>query len=133
MKEAVNESLALETLRKVKVLESLTEKQILLISRCLKTQKYKENEYIIKQGDDGDSFFMIGAGDVAVQVNHVEVAKLGVGKYFGELGNQLTLTYSLTYLLSYLLTHSLTHSLTYSLTYLLTHLIIYSLTHSLIY
>ena len=85
MKQAVGESIALEILKHVKILSSLTEKQLTAISRSLVTKVYKEGDAIITQGEDGDSFFMIAGGDVSVQVNHVEVAKLGPGKHFGEM------------------------------------------------
>lgn len=85
MKQAVGESIALEILKHVKILSSLTEKQLTVISRSLLTKVYKEGDAIITQGEDGDSFFMIASGEVSVQVNHVEVAKLGPGKHFGEM------------------------------------------------
>lgn len=83
--EAVNESVGIQMLQKVKLLESLSERQLQTISKCLVSEDFGENEVIIRQGDVGDSFFMIAEGEVSVQVNHVQVAKLESGSYFGEM------------------------------------------------
>lgn len=42
-------------------------------------------EVIITQGDVGDTFYIIAEGEVAIQVNHVQVGSLESGSYFGEL------------------------------------------------
>jgi CRP-like cAMP-binding protein/Zn-dependent protease len=42
-------------------------------------------ETIVLQGDEGDAFYAIGAGRVAVIVDESEVGTLGSGGYFGEI------------------------------------------------
>ena len=37
------------------------------------------------QGEGGDEFFVILEGEVAVSIDHTEVATLGPGEFFGEL------------------------------------------------
>ena len=81
---AVAESLAVTILKKVKLLQTLNEKQLMTISRCLTNVKFAQGHDIIKQGDDGDSFFIIFEGQVSVQINCIEVVKLGAGACFGE-------------------------------------------------
>lgn len=85
MDAAVNESIGVQMLQKVKILEALTEKQLQTVARCLVSKKYLEGEVIIKQGDVGDCFYLIADGEVSVQVNHITVATLGGGSFFGEM------------------------------------------------
>jgi cAMP-dependent protein kinase regulator len=44
-----------------------------------------EGEVIIKQGDEGDNFYIIDSGDVAVYVNNELVTTISDGGSFGEL------------------------------------------------
>ena len=81
---AVAESIGVGILKGVKLLKTLNEKQLMTISRCLTNMKFEQGHDIIKQGEDGDSFYMIKEGQVSVQINCIEVAKLAVGACFGE-------------------------------------------------
>jgi CRP-like cAMP-binding protein len=83
--EAETESTGITILRKVKLLSGLSEKQLLIIAKCLETVRYVAGEEIIRQGEEGERFFMIVSGEVLVTVNHVEVARLKSGSYFGEM------------------------------------------------
>jgi len=85
MKEALSEAIASDALRNVTILKNLSSKQLEVIARSLTSMTYNNDDMIIEQGQDGDSFYIIQSGEVAVQVNHIEVAKLGVGSFFGEL------------------------------------------------
>jgi small-conductance mechanosensitive channel/CRP-like cAMP-binding protein len=46
---------------------------------------FSDGENVIEQGDDGDALFIVNEGEVAVIVNKTEVARLGPGKFFGEM------------------------------------------------
>jgi len=46
---------------------------------------YSDGENVIEQGDQGDELFIVNEGDVAILVNKTEVARLGSGKFFGEM------------------------------------------------
>ena len=85
MDEALNESIGVSMLQKVRILEALTDRQLQVVARCLVSKKYLEGEVIIKQGDVGDSFYLIADGEVSVQVNHIQVATLEGGSFFGEM------------------------------------------------
>lgn len=78
------EDAAIAILKKVDILKSLTEKQLAMIARSSQKSIFSSSEIIFSQGDIGDNFYMIASGEVAIQVNHVEVAKLKAGDYFGE-------------------------------------------------
>ena len=83
--DAEMESMGIEILRKVKLLQGLNDKQLAIIAKHLTKMEYDDGEIIIQQGDEGDTFYMIADGAVNVTVNHAQVAKLSVGAYFGEL------------------------------------------------
>jgi len=85
MEDALNESMGVQMLRRAKLLEALTDKQLETVSKCLVSKHYVDGETIIKQGDVGDSFYLIADGEVSVQVNHVQVATLEAGSFFGEM------------------------------------------------
>lgn len=85
MAAAVNESVGIKMLQKVKILEALTEAQLQAVARCLVSKEFTEGEVIIKQGDVGDCFYLISSGEVSVQVNHIQVATLESGSFFGEM------------------------------------------------
>jgi cAMP-dependent protein kinase regulator len=85
LKQAEEESMSIQILKKVKLLNMLSEKQLRVISRHLVTCEFEDNDVIIQQGDEGDKFYMLITGNVSVFVNHAEVAKLSPGAYFGEM------------------------------------------------
>ena len=47
--------------------------------------EFKTGEMIIKQGDDGDNFYVIHQGVVDILVNDVKVVDITEGDSFGEL------------------------------------------------
>ncbi|KAH0794029.1 cAMP-dependent protein kinase regulatory subunit [Histomonas meleagridis] len=77
-------------LRNVPFLKVLQDYEILLVADALQPVNPKPNEVIMKQGDNGDEFYIILEGECAVLkrddkgVNH-EVCHLKSGSYFGEL------------------------------------------------
>lgn len=79
-----NEDAAMAILKKVELLKSLTDKQLAVIARGVHKQVFPVSSTIFSQGDVGENFYMIASGEVVIQVNHVEVAKLKSGDYFGE-------------------------------------------------
>jgi len=84
VKQAREESIGVEILKKVKLMEGLAEKQLITVARCLTTVEFAKDDTIIHQGEDGDVFYMIAQGEVIVEVNHVEVAHLSDHAFFGE-------------------------------------------------
>ena len=79
-----NEDAAMAILKRVDILSSLSEKQLLKVARSLKKEVYPANTTLFSQGDIGNNFYLIASGEVSIHVNHVEVAKLQQGDYFGE-------------------------------------------------
>lgn len=78
-------------LSKIELLDSLTEIEKDKVCDCLQIAHYKPHEYIIKEGDKGNTFYFILEGQcIATQKDkssHVEktVYEFGENDYFGEL------------------------------------------------
>jgi len=77
-------------LQQVPILAQLTEYEILTIADALQEESFNDGEVICKQGDSGDTFYIIKEGTaVCSQKNATgaegEVARLENGAYFGEI------------------------------------------------
>lgn len=80
----LNEAAVLKFLSRVKLFQRLPkEVHTTLASACVPAE-YKPKARIICQGDDGDEFFIIQAGEADVEVNGKKVATLKANDYFGE-------------------------------------------------
>jgi len=80
----------LKSLQEVEVFDCFSEQDLNYLSQKVKIKPYKAEQKIIKQGDRGDSLFVIMEGIVGVNINledgqQLEVARMGAGKFFGEM------------------------------------------------
>jgi|SRR5579859_1692725 len=85
---ARDEQAALErerALRNVDFLAALPEASQRELARAGGTRLYVEGETIVKQGERSAELFVVESGEVVVQSDGVEVARLGPGKFFGEM------------------------------------------------
>eukprot|EP01031_Cornospumella_fuschlensis_P039774 gene39774-48426_t len=92
---AIQEGVGVKMLRRVKLLEPLSDTQLVSLARVCQTVSFSEGEAIIKQGERGQEFYMLVKGEVSVSVNHIQVAVLkgeeegaeggGGGAFFGEM------------------------------------------------
>jgi len=75
------------TLRKVKILEKLTEYERDRIADAVKPAVFENGHVIIREGDEEkvNEFFMIEEGNVVVTKAGQEVMRLSTGDYFGEI------------------------------------------------
>ncbi|KAM9727998.1 cGMP-dependent protein kinase 2 [Menidia menidia] len=77
-------------LRSVSLLRDLPEEKLTKIVDCLEVDYFEKGEYIIREGEEGNTFFIIAKGEVVVTqstegfVKPQEIKTLGVGDYFGE-------------------------------------------------
>jgi cAMP-dependent protein kinase regulator len=79
-----------EVLGKIDILSGMDSYDRITLADGLKSAEYKEGEYVIKQGDWGDVFYMIEEGEaVALKTNQdnsqTQVLDYKPGDYFGEL------------------------------------------------
>uniref|UniRef100_A0A673INS3 cGMP-dependent protein kinase n=1 Tax=Sinocyclocheilus rhinocerous TaxID=307959 RepID=A0A673INS3_9TELE len=77
-------------LRSVSLLKDLPEEKLAKIIDCLEVEYFDKGEYIIREGEEGNTFFIIAKGEVLVTQTTEgfsepqEIKTLGVGDYFGE-------------------------------------------------
>ncbi|XP_051816002.1 cGMP-dependent protein kinase 2 isoform X2 [Acanthochromis polyacanthus] len=77
-------------LRSVSLLRELPEEKLAKIVDCLEVDHFEKGEYIIREGEEGNTFFIIAKGEVIVTQSTEgfpepqEINTLGVGDYFGE-------------------------------------------------
>jgi CRP-like cAMP-binding protein len=78
-------SMLRSALQKVDFFYSLNIMDLDALIKALKKRKAKPGEVIIKQGEIGDKFYLIGSGAVNVSINNKKVTELGEGDFFGEM------------------------------------------------
>ncbi|XP_076021200.1 cGMP-dependent protein kinase 2 [Genypterus blacodes] len=77
-------------LRSVSLLRELPEEKLAKIVDCLEIDYFEKGEYIIREGEEGNTFFIIAKGEVIVTQTTEgfsepqKIKTLGVGDYFGE-------------------------------------------------
>lgn len=76
-------------LEKIKFFEKLKVKELEELAKCIKKETALKGKVIIKQGDEGDAFYMIAEGKVAVWFDKPEekvlLSYLSPGEFFGEM------------------------------------------------
>lgn len=80
----------LTLLKEIDIFHPFSETAKVHLSERMRSHHFAVGETIVRQGDAGDSLFIIVEGVVSVQVrfeddNIVEVARLGAGSFFGEM------------------------------------------------
>ncbi|MCK4593254.1 mechanosensitive ion channel family protein, partial [bacterium] len=95
LEERADEELAerLEMLRGIDIFIPLASDVLGELAGKFKTQLYATSEVVVEQGDEGDSFYVIGRGRFTVYVKKgtvgprfgIKVAELGAGNFFGEM------------------------------------------------
>eukprot|EP00931_Biecheleriopsis_adriatica_P097311 TRINITY_DN7107_c0_g3_i1.p1 TRINITY_DN7107_c0_g3~~TRINITY_DN7107_c0_g3_i1.p1 ORF type:complete len:786 (-),score=183.19 TRINITY_DN7107_c0_g3_i1:141-2498(-) len=74
----------LKFLTQVKLFKRLPEEYHTTLASACENVDFKPKNVIIKQGDDGDEFFIIKSGEADVEVGGKKVATLKMNEYFGE-------------------------------------------------
>lgn len=72
-------------LAKVHVLTSFTQVELTNLADVLVAMKFGPDEEVIKQGEDGDTFYIVEEGTLVVMKDGAEAMRYGPGDYFGEL------------------------------------------------
>ncbi len=84
-KEKADEKIIITALRKNFVFEEMEENDIEKLVTAMEEIKVSKGTKIIKQGDEGDYFYVIARGDVAFFVDDRKVGAAGPGNAFGDL------------------------------------------------
>jgi CRP-like cAMP-binding protein len=75
-----------DELKKVPLFSGLSQRQLKQLAKDFHERRVKPGTALIKQGEmSGIDCFVIAEGEAAVQVDGVEVDRIGPGDYFGEL------------------------------------------------
>eukprot|EP00931_Biecheleriopsis_adriatica_P073903 TRINITY_DN48103_c0_g1_i1.p1 TRINITY_DN48103_c0_g1~~TRINITY_DN48103_c0_g1_i1.p1 ORF type:complete len:411 (+),score=161.31 TRINITY_DN48103_c0_g1_i1:63-1295(+) len=72
-------------LKKVKLLEALDDYARSQLSDALKQEEHKKGDLIVKQGEEGDKFYIVEEGKLAARKDDAAVMEYQTGDYFGEL------------------------------------------------
>jgi len=76
-------------LEEIDIFKSLSEDSKIFLGNNMRKKQFNADQYIIKQGEVGDSLFVVIEGAVSILItiddHEVEVARLGAGAFFGEM------------------------------------------------
>jgi len=79
----------LNLIKDIDVFKPFSDEAKASLSQRIHSCTFRRNEYIVRQGDEGDSLFIIVEGAVRVQLKQddqlIDLAVLGAGKFFGEM------------------------------------------------
>jgi CRP-like cAMP-binding protein len=76
-----------DDLKQVPLFSSLSQRQLKRLSRDFRERTFVPGTTPVRQGHmSGIGFFVITEGEASVSIDGSEVARLGPGDYFGELG-----------------------------------------------
>ena len=73
-----------EFLKGVEAFKNLTPTELSLVAERMTKRHYLADEAIVREGDPGHELFLISEGKVKVERGGHEIARLGVGEFFGE-------------------------------------------------
>lgn len=82
---AKNRKMYEEILQQVYVLKDMDPYERSKLADCLKSETYKDGEIIIKEGEQGDTFYMLVDGHAVATKNNTVIKDYNKGDYFGEL------------------------------------------------
>jgi putative ABC transport system ATP-binding protein len=74
-----------EFLKGVEAFKNLTPNELTHVAEQMTRKQFMPGEVIIHEGDVGEEFFLISDGEVQVEREGHEIARLGSGEFFGEL------------------------------------------------
>jgi CPA1 family monovalent cation:H+ antiporter len=74
-----------EALSRVPLFSGLSPKEIAALAASTQERRADAGTVLTREGDDGDEFFIIGAGAVAISADDRELRQLGPGDYLGEI------------------------------------------------
>jgi len=89
LRKVLDDNLSMRVLSSVEILSKMSTKEQQKAAKLFKEQSYKSGEKIIKQGDQGEEFFVIKNGTARVEVTTSgttsTVSEMEPGNYFGEM------------------------------------------------
>ena len=80
-----SEDLVADMLRRVDLFKVLREEERTKLRREMVARRFARGEHVIEQGEKGNTFYLVGRGELSVRTGGVEVSRLSRGNYFGEM------------------------------------------------
>ena len=79
-----------ETLKNMDILKGLSDNDISKVNDCLQMEKYQKDDYIVKEGEDGDKLYFIQEGSAVALKSDIAngekiVYEFNKNDYFGEI------------------------------------------------
>jgi CRP/FNR family transcriptional regulator, cyclic AMP receptor protein len=74
-----------ESLRRVPIFSALDRRELDLLAKLIKEQRYPAGTTIVKAGAGGHGLYIIKEGNVSVVRDGKNVAAMGPGQFFGEI------------------------------------------------
>jgi CRP/FNR family transcriptional regulator, cyclic AMP receptor protein len=74
-----------ESLRRVPLFAGLDRKELEVLGKLVKEQRYEPGATIVKSGAGGHGLYIIKEGNVSVVRDGQKVASMGPGQFFGEI------------------------------------------------
>jgi CRP-like cAMP-binding protein len=74
-----------ESLRRVPIFAGLDRKELELLAKLAKEQRYEPGATIVESGASGHGLYIIKEGNVSVVRDGHKVASMGPGQFFGEI------------------------------------------------
>jgi serine/threonine protein phosphatase PrpC len=84
--ESVEAQNRMEALRKIPLFRHLTYKEQTAVLSIATTRTYPAGRDIVVENQPGEELFVVIRGRVVIEKNGVEIAELGAGGHFGEMG-----------------------------------------------
>mmetsp|Transcript_1014 Transcript_1014/g.3265 ORF Transcript_1014/g.3265 Transcript_1014/m.3265 type:complete len:865 (-) Transcript_1014:1193-3787(-) len=81
----LQQAFRVQVLRGVSVLAPLSTAQLTQLAQVVEEQTFKSGAFVFKEGEAGDSLYLVNSGLFAVTVSGSEKTRLQQGDYFGEL------------------------------------------------
>ena len=76
---------SVETLKKVPLFAGLDERELEQIADTMQERRFAAGSTVVQEGATGAGFFVVEAGEAAVDVGGEPRGTLGPGDYFGEI------------------------------------------------
>ncbi|KAF0697027.1 Aste57867_12255 [Aphanomyces stellatus] len=84
LRSLLDRQMRIRVLRSVPLLNYLTDDELDILAHALRVVSYEDKQPILRQGDNGDTFYIISDGRVRVHKGGVEIMTLRSGEFFGE-------------------------------------------------
>lgn len=82
---AAEVNLTLDTLKSVPLFTDLSYQQLVRLMNLTRNHRVEEGQVICREGDPGDEFFVVLAGEVDLAKGGTTITTLGPGDHFGEM------------------------------------------------